>query len=352
MLSFYPGPSKIYPQISSWMSEAVASGMLSVNHRSSTFTELYAQMVKTMREKLDVPSIYQIMVASSATECWEIIAESFITEISLHIFNGSFGEKWYEYRQKIAPNALKYEFPIHRMVGVNGIEAFANQSQLICLTQNETSNGTQISNRLLKKIRKRYPHALLCVDATSSMAGIELDWLSADIWFASVQKCFGLPAGMAVMICSQKALEKAQTLGHSNHYNSLIFMHEMAKKNQTPFTPNVLNIFLLNKVLQERKPIKQISHHLKKRADVLYESLMRMGYQILEADSRLRSDTVLTVKGKKEKIEEIKALAQKEGILLGNGYGKWKENTFRIANFPAITDEECEILMSFLKKLA
>jgi phosphoserine aminotransferase len=27
------------------------------------------------------------------------------------------------------------------------------------------------------------------------MAGVELDWQSADIWFASVQKCFGFGFG-------------------------------------------------------------------------------------------------------------------------------------------------------------
>jgi phosphoserine aminotransferase len=349
MLSFYPGPSKIHPQISSWMIEGANSGVLSVNHRSNTFTELYAQMVNGMREKLDVPTTYKVFVTSSATECWEIIAESFITEISLHIFNGAFGEKWFEYRQKIAPNAFSYQFPIHRLLSINGIESLAKQSKMICLTQNETSNGTQISNRLLKKMRTRYHESLICVDATSSMAGIELDWLSADIWFASVQKCFGLPAGMAIMICSPKALEKAKILGHNQHYNSLLFMYEMVKKNQTPFTPNVLNIYLLNKVLQERKPIKQVSNLLKKRANILYQSLIKMGYQILEYDNRLRSNTVLTIKGKKEKIEGIKTLAQKEGILLGNGYGIWKENTFRIANFPAITDEDFEVLLRFLK---
>jgi phosphoserine aminotransferase len=56
----------------------------------------------------------------------------------------------------------------------------------------------------------KIPDALIAVDATSSMAGVELDWQSADIWFASVQKCFGLPAGMAVMVCSPRALQYAE----------------------------------------------------------------------------------------------------------------------------------------------
>jgi phosphoserine aminotransferase len=67
---------------------------------------------------------------------------------------------------------------------------------------------------------------------------------------------------------------------------------------------------------------------------------------------RLRSNTVISIKGEPSKIQEIKKLAKENGFLLGNGYGKWKENTFRIANFPAITDEEIESLLEFLERIS
>jgi phosphoserine aminotransferase len=36
-------------------------------------------------------------------------------------------------------------------------------------------------------------------------------------------------------------------------------------------------------------------------------------------------------------------------LLLGEGYGKMKAETFRIANFPALKGKEIEKLMGFLK---
>jgi hypothetical protein len=45
----------------------------------------------------------------------------------------------------------------------------------ICLTQNETSNGTQISNEIIGEFRTRNPQSLIAVDATSSRAGVALD---------------------------------------------------------------------------------------------------------------------------------------------------------------------------------
>lgn len=347
MISFYPGPSQTVAELKTFLAEAADSGILTVNHRSSTFTDLYGQMVSLLREKLDIPSSYRIMTASSATECWEIIGQSFISLVSFHAFNGAFGQKWYEYRTKLSPNTLAYAFPIHRMLGIHAIEPLARQSSVICLTQNETSNGTQLKNRLLKKIRTRFQDAIICVDATSSMAGIRLDWLSADIWFASVQKCFGLPAGLAVLICSPRAIQKAQELLHQQHYNSLVAMAKMAEVRQTTHTPNVLNIFLLKKVMETREPIDKIAHKIKHRADKLYGSLIKMKYECLVADKRLRSDTVIAVKDKTERIAFLKKEALQHGFLLGNGYGKWKDNTLRIANFPAISDENMEALLRF-----
>jgi phosphoserine aminotransferase len=62
-----------------------------------------------------------------------------------------------------------------------------------------------------------------------------------------------------------------------------------------------------------------------------------------------RSLTVISVEGEEKLIQQIKSKAKKEGLLLGNGYGKWSKNTFRIANFPAIKDKEINKLQSFLK---
>ena len=117
----------------------------------------------------------------------------------------------------------------------------------MCVTQNETSNGTQI--RDLSPFRKAFPEAIIAVDVTSSLGGIELDYLQGDVWFASVQKCLGLPAGMGIMICSPKAIQRAEEINDRKYYNSLLFIHENFQKFQTHYTPNVLSIYLINKII-------------------------------------------------------------------------------------------------------
>ncbi len=344
-ISFYPGPSQLYPEVGQYMQEAFDSGILSANHRSTPFMAMMGEAIEMLREKLAVPKQYHIYFTSSATECWEIVSQSYESLPSLHLYNGAFGEKWFKSRQALHPHAVGKSWNYQRMLGHQQLD-FPFDKGLLCLTQNETSNGTQVRNRLIGKVHKRFSQALTCIDATSSMAGVELDWLSGDIWYASVQKCFGLPSGMAVLVVSPKALEWA---GENKHYNSLIRIHENAEKFQTTHTPNILGIYLLGKVMSQRESIKKVSNRIKLRGQQMRKELREAGYSLLIEQERLQSDTVIAVKVAAEKLVKLKEGAQEAGFVLGNGYGQWKENTIRIANFPAISDEAVEGLIRYLR---
>ncbi|MEL7002780.1 MAG: aminotransferase class V-fold PLP-dependent enzyme, partial [Bacteroidota bacterium] len=61
-----------------YVKEAYNEGILSANHRSQSFMDLYKKTQDLLRAKLNVPEDYFIFFTSSATECWEIIAQSLI----------------------------------------------------------------------------------------------------------------------------------------------------------------------------------------------------------------------------------------------------------------------------------
>lgn len=272
---------------------------------------------------------------------------------SYHIFNGSFGQKWYEYTKKIASGVRSYPFGSEELINTKKSK-FGNEGGVICITQNETSNGTQVTSETIRQIKENNPEHLIAVDATSSMGGIMLDFASADIWFASVQKCFGLPAGLGLMVCSPKAMQVADEIGENDHYNSLKFMGDMMTKFQTPFTPNVLNIYLLMRVMEKVKPIEEV--HAKVTGRYFdwveyFEKKKRLGHLIKNQDAH--SFTVVPVISQEDGlIQKVKTKAKKEGILLGEGYGELKSSTFRIANFPALKKSEIKTLMTFLEDYA
>jgi len=344
--NFYPGPSKIYPQVAEYFKEAMETGILERNHRSSAFQELFLQTKILLKSKLNIPLDYEIVMVSSATECWEIIAQSFIKKTSYHFFNGSFGEKWWGYTRKIHPGALSNPFKLNENPSLRGI---AQEAELLALTHNETSNGSGIPDHFQDDLRDLFPNSLIAYDATSSMAGYEIDWDKGDIWYASVQKCFGLPAGMALMVVSPMAIERAKEIDDSKYYNSFNFILKNAKINQTHYTPNISNVFLLNRVLHNVANVTSIHKNLKTRKDQFFENLKkseRLSPLVHSIDHQ--SETVFCLKGDEKFIQKLKVEAEKNGIILGNGYGDLKSTTIRIANFPAIPNQHYTDLINFL----
>lgn len=349
MITFAPGPSKVYDSLPHYLQDAYTQGILSANHRSGAFMQLYQETEMLMREKLHMPVEYKLLFTSSATESWEIISQSIVEQASFHIYSGSFGKKWLDYAKHIIPatNALKIE--ANQAIDVAAL-AIGESFDLIAITQNETANATQVPMSVIEAIGEKFPEKMIAVDTTSSMGGIELDWRLADIWYASVQKCFGLPAGLGVLIVSPKAVEKTQRKGEQGRYNSLNFILENAAGFQTHYTPNVLGIYLLNRVLKDLKEIQHVDAALRARMKKLETTIAQSSkLQMLVTNDQTRSTTVMAVTGTEELISAVKKAAEKEGMQLGSGYGALKPTSFRIANFPAITDAEFDRLTEFLK---
>lgn len=343
MISFYPGPSQVHSKIPAYVQDAHRTGILSMNHRSVECMDLVKKTSFELKKKLRIPKSYTVLFQSSATECWEVLAQSLISQTSTHLCNGAFGKKWFTYTQALKSNAECITFDPEEPLP---IATYAGS--VICITQNETSNGTQVSMQALKQLRKKNPDCVIALDATSSMGGQALDFSLGDIWFASVQKCFGLPAGLAVMVCSPRAISLAQQLNERAHYNSLVNQLQFAEKFQTTHTPNVMGIYLLYRVLQNAPSIISIHKRLKQQAVAWYKLLETKTLKPLITNSSVRSDTVIAVTASPAQIKRIKLRVREAGFLVGEGYGELKSTTFRIANFPALKPADIRKLMKVL----
>ena len=350
MISFSPGPSKVHDRLPFYLKDAYDQGILSANHRSATFMHLYQGTEELIKEKLDIPTDYKLLFTSSATENWEIIAQSVVEKSSYHIFSGSFGKKWFGFAQHLNRSTQSYQLDSNREVDVQSLD-LGVEFDLIAITQNETSNATQVSMKALEALKEKFPDKMIAVDATSSMAGVYLDFKLADIWYASVQKCFGLPAGLGLLVLSPKAIQKVKSKGEKGRYNSLSFMLENAENFQTHYTPNVMGIYLLNRSLQDSPFIVTTDGQTKERMDRL-EAVVTQSETLdfLILNPLTRSKTVLGISGEESFVSEIKKSAENNGMQLGSGYGPLKPTSFRIANFPAVTDEEFDELISFLQQ--
>ncbi|MEJ7660815.1 MAG: aminotransferase class V-fold PLP-dependent enzyme [Hymenobacter sp.] len=235
-----------------------------------------------------------ILFTSSATECWEILTQSLTPRRSFHLYNGSFGQKWFDYARALRPGCTGLRFDINDVPDPATLPFSPEETDLVCLTQNETSTATQLRDQFILNTFNRLGPALLAVDATSSL-GVALKFIKADVWYGSVQKCLGLPAGLGLLVLSPRAVARAREVGDNAHYNSLNSMVKQMLNYQTTHTPNVLGIYLLSRVLQAREPIKVVAPHLTERAQKLYdyfEQVQPLGLRPLVENPEARSTTV------------------------------------------------------------
>ena len=352
-LFFTPGPSQLYPTVTQHLNNAMRENIGSISHRGKEFQMIFQEMKELLSDVLNIPPDYEIFITSSATEIWERIIQNLITKSSHHFVNGSFSERFYNFTTAYQ---LKSTAQISDFSQEFGEFKVPDEAELISITQNETSVGYSFNPEEIKYIRKNNSEKLIALDLVSAVPGIPVDLSQIDTAYFSVQKCFGLPAGMGVWIVGPKCFEvsKAKALknGIVGSYHSLAELKKNGDKNQTPETPNVLNLYLLKNVLKDMqlKGISSIQNETKYKAALLYQTFD----QITELKTVIhhplnRSKTVCVSEvlgGNKGLIEYLKS----KQLIIGSGYGSFKDQHIRIANFPAHSKESIEMLVDEIGK--
>lgn len=353
LLTFAPGPSQIYFTVEDHLREAFRAGIPSISHRSKTFEELSADCTNGLRELFGVPSDWEIYFISSATEVWERSLENLVLEKSLHYVNGAFSSKYFEFAQQLGlnPKAIR----TNEGTGFLTEHIEKTDAELISLAQNETSTGVRTTNDFIAKIRAKNPEAILVVDAVSSLPHLQPDFNLVDSVFFSVQKGFGLPAGLGVWMVNTRTRAKAsavrQTGKRQGTYHTIQQLSDHASKHQTPSTPNVLGIYLLGKVCRDflRRGIENIRSETSYKAAVLYQALSENSYmKPFVSNLEHRSETVI-VADTGAHTKTLSAYLSSHGLQPGEGYGKLKSTQLRFANFPALSKESFEKLSDLIK---
>lgn len=356
--TFNPGPAQISKEVKRDIQKAMDTRIIELSHRSSEFTEMSKKAIEGIREYFGVPNDYKIFYSGSASELWAYILGNCVESKSYHFFNGNFSKQFYETavtkKLDCSPNEAEWgelnDFK-HARIDMD--------TELIGVCYNETSTGVMCSDEDIKYLSTTYPQAIIAVDLTSAAGTKKFNIADADIWYFSVQKGLGLLAGMGIFFVSPKAYQKAVELNKKGVNKEFIYnferMWEMMEppKYQTIHTPNVMDIFLVS---------EQITRWNENGGIEVKEQKARLKYQLMKEfletsdkfsffvkDENIRSYITMTVQADKENIQKAHQKCAENGIILGSGYGKINEITFRVANFDAVSVEEMKKLIEVLK---
>jgi phosphoserine aminotransferase len=347
MITFNPGPSQLSPETENDIHRAIKDGIVSISHRSSVFTNISRECIEGLRTLLRIPSDYRVFYFDSATQVWHSMAANLVEKQTFHFINGAFSAKAKDGVVALHKHAVSDEVTWGEQNDFSAAD-IPHETELITACYNETSTGVKMLPEDVATLHKKAPSALLAIDITSCAGAVAMTVSDADVWYFSVQKCFGLPAGLGIAIVSPQAYERAVSLRKKAATHAGIWGWEnleetmLGEKYQTPHTPYGLNIFLLAeqcKRWNKAGGLARIVAETEQKAAVIDEwADAHKALSHFVKNPPHRSTTVRTISADPEWIARAKDACKTTNITLGAGYGKIKSSTFRIANFPAVTE--------------
>jgi phosphoserine aminotransferase len=353
---FTPGPAELFPTVEQHYLDAFSMQLGSISHRSAQFRKIYQHTVEQLQALLNIPKTSGIFFTGSATEIWERIIMNTVEHESYHLVNGSFSKKFHDFSVQLNKFAHKLEKPFGQGFDYQDIEV-PQYSELICCTANETSSGVQMRTQDIQKLKRSHKEKIVAVDMVSSAPYPDLDLELIDTAFFSVQKSFGMPAGLGVWIdngkCLEKSLKIAGNEGVTGTYHNLPSLWKNFETFETPETPNVMAIYVLGKVAEDMNKIgiEKIRKQTDKKAAYLYAFLEKSEcFQPFVQNKNHQSQTVVVADVLKGTATELIDNVKESNMILGSGYGQLKSSQIRIANFPAVSFDQVETLVTLLDK--
>ncbi len=348
---FIPGPTHVTEEVLQKMATPM------IGHRTKEASTLQRRISDQLRELMYTQE--EILLSTSSGSGLMEGAIRSCTQKRAAVFScGNFGNRWFAMAEDNNVPADKYEVEWgtpNLPEQVDQVLA-SGKYDLITVTHNETSTGIMNSLKEIAEVKKKYPEVIFCVDAVSSLGGvkIEVDKWGIDICITSSQKCLALPPGLSLCSISKKALEAAKKVKFRGTYLDLLQLYEyiQEKDYQYPFTPSLSHMFALDyqldKILKEGLD-NRFSRHTQ-MAD--YVRTWAKDRFALFAQEEFASDTVTCVKNSRGiKLGDLNKALGERGMMISNGYGKLKDETFRIAHMGELTLGDIRELLSNIDEI-
>lgn len=359
MKYFTVGPTQMHEQFRTFLDDALERDLVSVSHRSKWFVDMYHELTTHTKQLFGAPDIYETVFLGSATECMERAIQNMSTTETLHFVSGSFGARCATFAEAAGRKVTVVKSRADGAFYIEDIPA-AISPQAVFFTHSETSVGNRLPKEFIEVVCDMYPNALTAVDVVSSAPVCDIPVERMDCVFYSIQKGFGLPAGLGVALLSPKAVAFSQSLFAAGTYNGLFHsfpsLVKQGKEGKTLETPNVLGMHLLNEVTKNflTRGVKHMRKETQDKASLVYTFLdtHAPGTTLSPAITHpaWRSETVIVANTPLELggSAPIIAKCKEAGFLIASGYNTDKDIKVRIANFPQHTKEDVERLLSLL----
>ncbi|QOR71520.1 phosphoserine transaminase [Ruania alkalisoli] len=341
---FGSGPSRIRPGQSDALA-AVGTTLMGTSHRQAPVRQLVARVREGLRELLDVPQDYEIVLGNGgSTFFWDAATFGLIRERSQHVSTGEFGAKFATAARRapfLADPSVVTGDPgtLARPQTEDGIDAYA-------WAQNETSTGVVAPVERLDDAE-----ALMLVDGTSAAGGLPVDLHQCDAYYFAPQKGLGSDGGLWLAALSPAALARVEELAQRwvPESLSLTAAVENSRKEQTLNTPAIATLVLMAEQVEwllAGGGMSFAASRCARSASILYDWAERSEYATpFVTDPKARSSVVGTVDfAETVDAARVASVLRENGVVDIEPYRKLGRNQIRVGMYPSVDPEDVAAL--------
>ncbi|QFT75442.1 L-aspartate--glyoxylate aminotransferase BhcA [Ruegeria sp. THAF33] len=343
---FIPGPTNIPESLRK------ACDMPTIDHRSPLFGQILHPARAGVQKVLKSNSAEVFIFPSTGTGGWETALTNTLSagDKVLAARNGMFSHRWIDMCQRHGLNVEIVETPWGEGLPADRYEEIltadtSHEIKAVLATHNETATGVKSDIAAVRKALNAAGHpAMLFVDGVSSIGSMDFrfDEWGVDVAVTGSQKGFMLPAGLAIVGFSQRAMDATST---GTLPRTFFDVHDMAKgyaNSAYPYTPAVGLMNGLNQacdmLLGEGLENVFARHH--RIAEGVRAAVGAWGLDLCAANPSVYSDTVSAIRTPNgfNATDIVTHAAEKYGVAFGVGLGEVAGKVFRIGHLGSLTD--------------
>jgi alanine-glyoxylate transaminase/serine-glyoxylate transaminase/serine-pyruvate transaminase len=343
---FIPGPTT--------MPEAIrlAMDVPLEDHRAPDFPAFTLGLFQDLRSIFKTRAGQVFIFPSSGTGGWEAAITNTLSPGDRVLASriGQFSHLWIDLCQRhgLDVEVLDAEWgegaPVERYAERLAADG-AHEIKAVLVCHNETATGVTSDVAAVRKALDAVGHpALLYVDGVSSIACIDFrmdDW-GVDLAITGSQKGLMLPAGLAIVAASPKALAAAKTAKCPRCFFDFADMIRTNKDGYFPYTPSTTLLrglrAAVDMLLAEGLDNVFARHH--RLAEGVRKSVAAWNLTLCAKQPRWYSDTVTAIRVPEgfDGNEVVREAYHRYGLSLGVGLSKVAGKVFRIGHLGSLNE--------------
>jgi predicted phosphoserine aminotransferase len=351
---YIPGPTEVREDVI----DAMAQPMF--GHRMDRMTDLYTTIVEDTKDFLGTDNDVVVLTASG-TEFWEASTLNLVDDRMLCATSGSFSERFANVADRLGKDVDRLEYEWGKAVKPEDVRAALEASDdgydVVGCVMNESSTGVRNPIEEIGDVVAEYPDTYFVVDAVSSLGGdyVDIDAHGIDVIFASTQKAFAMPPGLAVCVVSEDAYDRELDTDSASWYGGfqrcLDYYDRKGQTHSTPAIPIMLAYRVqMKRMLDEGHATRDERH--RKMAE--YTREWAREHFDMYPEAGYESQTVSCIANTRgiDVAETIDAVSERYDMVFSNGYGSIGEETFRIGHMGEHDVESIRALTDAIEDVA